>query len=182
MNDEVKEPEVIEDEVLDGEIVEEAEEMPAELTIEDELAQAQAEAADYKDQYLRARAEFANAKKRMDKERLDTYTNALTDVMKKLLPALDDFDRAIANAPAPVLGDPWFEGIELVQRKMLGILEGLNIVKISAVGEPFDPMMHEGVMQEESDEYDSGIVTKELQTGYRRGDRVIRPALVAVAI
>ena len=181
MSEDVKEPE--EAEVLDGEIVtDEVEDASVELTAEDELTQAKAEAVSYKDQYLRSRAEFANAKKRMDKERLDTYTLALVDVMKKVLPALDDFDRAVANAPAPVLGDSWFEGLELVQRKMFAVLEGLNIEKMKVVGELFDPMLHDGVMQEESDEYESGTVTKELQTGYRRGDRVIRPALVAVAI
>ena len=156
-----------------------AESQPASL--EEQLASAQAEMADYKDQWLRARAEFANARKRLERERLEAYGNATLDVIAKLLPVLDDFDRAAISVPAAVAEDSWFEGIELVYRKLNSILENLNIERIPTVGEPFDPTLHEAVMREETDEFESGTVCKELQPGYRRADRVIRPALVSVA-
>lgn len=152
----------------------------AALSLEEQLARAQAEAAEYRDGWLRARAEFANARKRMEKQQLDAYNNALVDVVKKLLPALDDFDRAMAAVPAGVAEDSWYAGIELVQRKLYAILEGMNIEPIKAVGQPFDPNLHEAVMQVDSTDYESGIVAQELQTGYRRGERIIRPAMVTV--
>ena len=80
-----------------------------------------------------------------------------------------------------IAGNSWLEGIQLVQRKLLGILDGMNVKLIEAVGEPFDPMFHEAIMQEPTDEYESGTVSKELQKGYQIGDRVIRPSLVYVA-
>ncbi len=152
----------------------------ATLSLEEQLAQVQAEAAEYRDSWLRVRAEFANARKRMDRQQIDAYNNALVDVIKKLLPVLDDFDRAMSTVPAGVTQDSWYAGIELVQRKFYGILEGMNIEPIKAVGQPFDPNLHEAVMQIDSADYDSGMVAQELQTGYRHGERVIRPALVAV--
>lgn len=152
----------------------------ATLSLEEQLAQAQAEASEYRDSWLRVRAEFANARKRMDRQQIDAYNNALVDVIKKLLPVLDDFDRAMSTVPAAVAQDSWYAGIELVQRKFYGILEGMNIEPIKAVGQPFDPNLHEAVMQMDSADYDSGMVAQELQTGYRHGERVIRPALVTV--
>ena len=150
------------------------------LTLEEQLAQLQAEAAEYRDSWLRVRAEFANARKRMDRQQLDAYNNALVDVVKKLLPVIDDFDRAMVAVPALVAEDSWYAGIQLVQRKLYAILEGMNIEPIKAVGQPFDPNWHEAIMQVDSADYDSGMVAQELQTGYRHGERVIRPALVAV--
>ncbi|MCA9939914.1 MAG: nucleotide exchange factor GrpE [Anaerolineales bacterium] len=153
--------------------------MPASL--EEQLAAARADAATYRDSWLRVRAEFANARKRMDRQQLDAYNNALVDVIKKLLPVLDDFDRAMVSVPASIAEDSWYAGIELVQRKLYGILEGMNIEPIKAIGQVFDPNLHEAVMQVNSTTYESGIVAQELQTGYKHGDRVIRPAMVAVA-
>ena len=152
-----------------------------ELTIEQQLEQAEAKAEEYLDGWKRARAEFDNARKRLQRERQEAHGKATGDVIAKLLPALDDLDRALENAPDEVSTNSWYEGIELVQRKVMGILEGLNLEKIPAVGEPFDPMVHEAITQEPSEEYESGLVARELQAGYRLGSRVVRPALVTVA-
>ncbi len=152
-----------------------------ELTIEDQLSNALAEAEDYKDRWMRSQAEFANARKRMDRQRTETYTNAKADVVLKFLPALDDFERAIANTPEAISEDGWFEGIQLVERKFRTLLEGLNITPIEAVGAVFDPNFHEAISQEPSAEFESGVVCRELQKGYQVGDRVIRPSLVIVA-
>ena len=157
------------------------EETAGEPSLAEQLAQAQAEAADYKDRWMRSQAEFANARKRMEKERADAYTNAKADIVLKLLPALDDFERALTNAPEAIRADSWYEGIELVEKKLQAVLEGLNVTPVAAVGEPFDPNWHEAISQEPSDEHESGIVSRELQKGYKIGDRVIRPSLVVVS-
>jgi molecular chaperone GrpE len=150
-------------------------------TLEEQLAAAQAEAEDYKDRWLRSQAEFANARKRMEKQRLDTYTNATVNVMDKLLPIVDDFERAMENLPAEISENSWLEGLQLVQRKLIATLENFNVTSIEAVGEPFDPNLHEAITQEPTDEFESGVVCRVLQTGYKIGDRVIRPSLVVVA-
>lgn len=161
--------------------VEEETEETAPPTVEDELAAAQAEAADYKDRWLRSQAEFANARKRMEKQRLDTYTNATASVIDKLLPIVDDFERAMENLPEEISENSWLEGIQLVQRKLQATLDNFNVTAIEAIGHPFDPTWHEAITQEPSDEYESGMVCRVLQTGYKIGDRVIRPSLVVVA-
>lgn len=150
-------------------------------TVEQLLAAAQAEAEDYKDRWLRSQAEFANARKRMEKQRLDAYGNATANVIDKLLPIVDDFDRAMENLPAEIEGHSWLEGIQLVQRKLLATLDTFNVTPIEAVGQPFDPNLHEAITQEMTDAYESGVVCRVLQTGYKIGDRVIRPSLVVVA-
>jgi molecular chaperone GrpE len=149
--------------------------------LEEQLAEAEAKAAEYLDGWQRARAEFANARKRLERERMEARRKATIDVATRLLPVMDDFQRAIENAPSTIADDSWFEGIALVNRKLLGILEEVGIEPIDALGEPFDPNLHEAVLQEESDTFESGTVCKELQTGYRMGERVIRPAMVVVA-
>jgi molecular chaperone GrpE len=178
------ETEEVEAAAVEGETVETAvsdaeEQQP--LTLEEQLAASQAEAAKNLDGWMRTQAEFANARKRMEKQRAETYQNASADVVTKLLPVLDDFDRALDNVPAEISENIWLEGIHLVQRKLMGILDGMNVKLIEAVGQPFDPIYHEAIMQEPSDAYESGTVSKELQKGYKVGDRVIRPSLVYVA-
>lgn len=153
----------------------------ANLTPEEKVAEAEARAAEYLEGWQRARAEFANARKRMERDRAEARRNATIEVVSNLLPILDDFERALGSVPEEIASNSWFEGVALVHRKLRSILDNVDIERIEAVGQPFDPNYHEAVLQEESDEYDSGIVIKELQTGYRLNDRVIRPAMVVVA-
>jgi molecular chaperone GrpE len=117
----------------------------------------------------------------MEKQRSETYLNATVDLVTKLLPVLDDFGRALEEVPSEIAESGWLEGMVLVNRKLANVVEGLNVTPIEAVGQPFDPNFHEAIMQEASDEYDTGMVTKELQQGFQLGDRVIRPSLVYVA-
>lgn len=154
---------------------------PEELSLEAQLEAARAEAAKNLDGWMRAQAEFSNARKRMDKQRSESYINATAKVVTELLPALDDLDRALKDVPQAVQEHSWLEGITLLQRKLQTILDGWNVKPIKAVGQPFDPNLHEAIMQEPSEEYESGVVTKELQQGYQLGDRVIRATLVYVA-
>jgi molecular chaperone GrpE len=151
------------------------------LTLEEQLAETQAEAARNLDGWQRTQAEFANARKRFEKQRSDAYLNANVELVGKILPLIDDFERALESAPADVQDDPWVSGINLVYRKMLAILDEMNVQPIPAVGEPFDPNLHEALSQEPSDEYDDGTIVREMRRGYRLGDRVIRPSLVSVA-
>lgn len=150
-------------------------------SLEEQLAVAQAEAARNLDGWQRSRAEFANARKRFDKQRAETFVAATIDLVGKLLPLIDDFERALDSVPAIEKNDPWVTGVALVYRKMLSVLDEMNVQVIPSVGEPFDPNQHEALSQEPSDEHQSGVVVREMRRGYRLGDRVIRPALVSVA-
>ncbi len=152
-----------------------------EPTVEEKLELALAESARNMDSFLRAQAELSNARKRYEKQRQMSYTNAQVELIGKLVPVLDDFERAIVNVPDSIREDQWFSGIELVARKLTTILENMNVTIIEAVGQPFDPNIHEALGQEPSDEHDSGIVTREMLKGYQIGTRVIRPSLVYVA-
>lgn len=171
------------DEVLDMQDsgTEESTAEAAEPTLEELVAAAEAKAAEYLDGWQRERAEFANARKRLEKQRAEAYKNAAVDHAAKLLPILDDFDRALSNVPPEIAADSWFEGIQLVRRKLQSIMEGLKVEAIEAVGQPFDPNFHEALSLKEADGVESGIVIEELLVGYRMGDRVIRPSLVNVA-
>lgn len=151
------------------------------LSLEEQLAAAQAEAARNLDGWQRTQAEFANARKRFEKQRAEAYINANADLVAKLLPLLDDFERALAAVPAGDRDDPWLAGINLVYRKMIAVLEEMGVEPVPALGAPFDPNMHEALGQEPSDEYESGVVAREMRRGYRLGERVIRPSLVMVA-
>lgn len=166
-------------EMNEGAEVENAADQP--LSIEEQLAAAQAEAARNLDGWQRTQAEFANARKRFEKQRVDTYVNANADLVAKLLPVIDDLERALESAPGDTRDAPWVAGVNLVYRKMLAVLEEMNVLSIPAVGEPFDPNLHEALSQEPSQEYESGIIVREMRRGYRLGDRVIRPSLVTVA-
>ena len=150
-------------------------------SIEAQLEQAQADTAEYRDKWMRGQAEFSNARKRMVKQQSETYAHATADTIKKMLPVWDDLARALDNMPAELEGNAWIEGISMAQRKFVTTLENMNVTPIEAVGKPFDPMFHEAIMEEASDEHESGTVSKELQSGYKLGDQVIRPSLVYVA-
>jgi len=153
----------------------------SEPTMEEQLADAKAQADEYLEGWQRALADFDNARKRMKRESAATYRNATIDVLSRLLPVIDDYERAMNNVPPAFAEDSWFEGVQLVQRKLKSFLENSKIEIIPSVGELFDPNVHSAILKEPSEEYESGIVVRELQTGYRLGERVIRPTLVVVA-
>jgi len=155
--------------------------MAAEELPDDVLAAALAEAARNLDGWQRTQADFANARKRFEKQRAEAYVNANADLVAKLLPLLDDFERALATVPPGEQEDPWLVGINLVYRKMIAVLEEMGVEPVPALGAPFDPNLHEALGQEPTDEYESGVVAREMRRGYRLGERVIRPSLVMVA-
>lgn len=145
------------------------------------LGKEKARAEEYLDQWRRERAEFSNFKKRMDKEREEVVKFANSLLVAKLLPVLDDFDRALATLPPELRDFTWVDGIYLIQRKVQMILEQEGLTAFGQVGEKFDPNLHEAVIHEETDAQSDGHITAVVQKGYRLGDRVLRPALVKVA-
>ncbi len=128
----------------------------------------------------RMTADFSNYRKRNEAERNEFAKFAKADLIAKLLDVLDGYDRALATVPDEVKGQPWVEGMWLVERKLRSILDAEGLEPIDSLGKPFDPYLHEAVAYIESDEPE-GTVIQEHQKAYRLHDRVIRPALVTVA-
>ncbi len=128
----------------------------------------------------RMTADFANFRKRNEAERTEFAKFAKADLIAKLLDVLDGYDRALATVPDEVKGQPWVEGMWLVERKLRKVLESEGLEPIDSLGTPFDPYLHQAVAHIESDEPE-GTVIEEHQKAYRLHDRVIRPALVTVA-
>jgi molecular chaperone GrpE len=147
----------------------------------DPLAQAQAEAARLKDQLLRLAADFDNFKKRSRRELGDVSKLAREDVLRDLLPVFDNLERATAHAAGATDVKALTDGIGMVMRQFVDTLGKLGIERVAALGQPFDPSVHEAVQHLETTEHPPGAVAMELQAGYRSGDRVIRPAMVVVA-
>jgi molecular chaperone GrpE len=150
---------------------------PALAEAEKQLAEVQAQAAEYKDGWQRAVAELQNYRKRVEREQAEAYQSAAGSVIKRYLPVLDDLERALQNKPA----DPWSEGIELIYRKLKTILENEGVRLIEAEGQAFDPSFHEAISQEPAEGVASGTVIGVVQNGYMLGERVLRPASVRVA-
>jgi molecular chaperone GrpE len=143
------------------------------------LAQAEKEAAEHKDQWLRAAADYKNFKRRAEIERAELIRSAGADLILKLLPVVDDFDRAIASIPPEVVATSWWGGTQLIAHKLRLLLESQNVKPIEALGQDFDPNVHEAVLYEDAPGQD-GKVIEELQKGYKLGERVLRPAMVKV--
>jgi len=146
-----------------------------------QLEAANAKAAEYLDGWQRARADFANYKKRVERENADLNATLTASVLTRILPMLDDFELAMKNAPTEGDGAKWASGLALVHKKFTNILENEGIKRIEAEGQVFDPNIHEAVVHEDSANHESGHVIEILRQGYKLGDRVLRPALVKVA-
>ena len=155
------------------------EQLSAEIeSLKKQLAEAETKTSEYKDSWLRAQAEFQNYRKRVDRDNEMMYVSMKGDIIKKVLPILDDLERALQNRSAD---DAWANGIELVVRKFQNLLESEGLKKIEALGVEFDPNFHEAISHEPADGVHSGHVIGIVQNGYMLGERVIRPALVRVA-
>jgi molecular chaperone GrpE len=138
------------------------------------------------DEYLgalqRERAEFQNFKRRTSEERAREFGLAAEDLIRKVLTVADDFDRAIEARPESIAADPWFEGISAIDRKLRTLLDSEGVTMIDASpGRPFDPREHEAIANVPGTDRPDGEIVEEIRRGYRLRDRVIRPALVAVA-
>jgi molecular chaperone GrpE len=151
-----------------------------------ELKRVEAETAELKDRLARRQADFENYRKRVERERSETYNRVVADVAAKLLPVMDNLKRAL-EAEASVEASEsdefrhFLSGVDLISKQLNGVLEALGIKPITAIGEQFNPHLHEAVVTEATDEYEPDTVIQEILTGYRLGDKLIRPALVKVA-
>ena len=142
------------------------------------LADAESKASVFKDSWARSQAEFQNYKKRIERDNELMYASMKGDIIKKVLPVLDDLERAWLNRP---VDDAWASGIELIARKLQNILESEGVKRIEAKGLAFDPAFHEAITHEPSEEVQSEHIIDVVQNGYMLGERVIRPAHVRVA-
>ena len=166
----------------DDEVLEEPLSPDDELsTLQSELEEIRLKADEYLDGWQRARAEFSNYKKRVQKEREETRTFITAEILAKYLDVVDDFKRALDDRPSDDETGAWAEGIDMIYRKLKGILEAEGVEEISAEGEAFDPNFHEAITFEESDDHNEGEILGVVQPGYQIGNRIIRPAKVRVA-
>ena len=152
---------------------------------EDEIQRLKIQLDEYKDLFLRKAAEFENFKKRKQQEYSNLITSATEALIVELLPALDDLDRLLENAATgennKENSESLLRGARLIRDKIMELLQARGVKAIESVGTPFDPELHEALMQEQNSEGEAGIVLKELTRGYRLGDKVIRHAQVIVS-
>jgi molecular chaperone GrpE len=141
------------------------------------LAEAEAKAESNLASWQRAQADFVNYKRRTEQEREGIVQFANATLILELLPTLDDLERALAAVPDDIAGVSWVDGVQLIWRNLLARLEAQGLSGIEAVGEPFDPHLHEAVRQDSGAD---GIIVAEVQKGYRLRDKVIRPSQVVV--
>ena len=132
------------------------------------------------DRLKRQMAEFENFRKRTDKEKQAMFDTGAKSVIEKILPVVDNFERGLATVPEESKEDPFVDGMNRIYKQLMTELENIGVKPIEAVGQEFDPNLHNAVMQVESDEYESGVVAQELQKGYTYHDMVVRHSMVGV--
>ena len=158
-------------------------ESPEKLTAEEDLlAEAEARAAQNLDGWQRAQAALENYRKRVRAEQEEWLASANAALLTRLLPILDDFERALANVPEEFAGHSWPDGLTLVKQKFLRLLEveGVTVIETQP-GQSFDPFYHEAILYQETSGFEDGQIVAQSQPGYQQGRRVLRPALVMVS-
>jgi molecular chaperone GrpE len=151
-----------------------------------ELKRVEAENAELKNSLARRQADFENYRKRVDRERSETYNRVVADLATKLLPVSDNLKRALETEASVEASESdefrhFLSGVDLIWKQMNGVFEAFGVKPIAAVGEPFNPHLHEAVTTEATDEYEPDTVIQEIRSGYKIGDKLIRPALVKVS-
>jgi molecular chaperone GrpE len=154
--------------------------------VEAELKRLTDERQEWQDKLARRTADFDNFRKRTERERTETYNRALGEVVRRLLPVLDNLQRALDAERVVEMRESeefrhFLHGVELINRQLGGVLEGLGVEAVPTVGERFDPHVHEAVATEETDAHEPDTITQEMQRGYRLGGTLLRPAMVKVA-
>lgn len=158
-----------------------AAEVNVEENLNNKIEELEKKANEYLDGWQRSRAEFANYKKRIEREQAQAYQAAAGNIIKKFLEVADDLERALKNRPQDKEGAEWANGIELIYRKLLAIIEAEGVKVMDVDGQTFDPNLHEAISHEEVEGYSEGDIIEVVKQGYLLGDRVLRPALVRVA-
>jgi molecular chaperone GrpE len=154
--------------------------------VETELQKARAERQELQDLAARRQADFDNYRKRVERERSETYNRVVADVAAQLLPVMDNLRRAHeAESSVEATESQEFRnflhGVELISKQLNGVLESLGIEQVPTVGHPFDPHVHEAIATEQTDEFEPDMVMQEIVRGYRLGEKLLRPAMVKVA-
>ena len=154
-------------------------ETPVEDSAPSELDVLKAQSAEYLDKMQRTLAEFDNFRKRTATEKASMYDNGVRDAVLALLPAIDNFERALGAATDK--DDAFVKGVDMIYKHMLGLLDGLGIEAIDAIGKPFDPNMHAGVAHVEDEQYGENEIIEEMMKGYMHKGKVLRCSMVKVA-
>ena len=139
-----------------------------------------AQIGELQDKVMRQMAEFENFRKRTEKEKTAMYETGAKSVIEKILPVVDNFERGLAMVPEESKEEPFVDGMNKIYKQLMTELENLGVKPIDAVGQEFNPDLHNAVMQVENDELESGTVAQELQKGYLYRDSVVRHSMVAV--
>ncbi|GKC04076.1 GrpE nucleotide exchange factor [Tanacetum coccineum] len=152
------------------------------LVLERQLAALSEELSSAKDRVLRISADFDNFRKRTERERVTLVANAQGEVVENLLPVLDNFERAkaaikVENEKEEKINNSY----QSIYKQFVEILNSLGVVPVETTGQPFDPLLHEAIMREESTEFDEGVVIQEFRKGFRIGERLLRPSMVKVS-
>ena len=145
--------------------------------LKSELEAAKEKAENYLDQWKRTQADFDNYRRRTEQEKREIVQNTTCLVLANLLPVMDDLDRALSAIPEESTGLPWVDGVKLIYKKFHSILESMGVEEVCALGEPFDPALHEAVAHMQGEE---GKVINEVQKGYKLKDKLVRPSQVVV--
>lgn len=145
------------------------------------IAELQRQADDNHSRYLRAQADFDNFRRRTIKEKEELTQYASLKLITQLLPVLDNFQRALQTGGEGAESGSFAKGVDMIYRQLSQVLEAEGLKQMDAVGQPFDPELHQAIMQVESEEYGEGIVVEAIQTGYTLKEKVIRPAMVKVS-
>ena len=190
------EEEVLEEQVETSEENTDSEGAEAEVNTADEAAEPKAEKrkkradkkqdalqgkiAELEDRVMRQMAEFDNFRKRTEKEKTMMFETGAKSVIEKILPVVDNFERGLATVPEDEASKPFAEGMNMIYKQLIDELAKMEVVPIEAVGQEFNPDLHNAVMQVESDEFESGCVAQELQKGYTYRGTVVRHSMVSV--
>jgi molecular chaperone GrpE len=174
-----KQQKIVEARATDEGMPEPEEQTPIDVdALKHQLEETEAKLADSLDGWQRSLADFQNYRKRVERDSETVRALMKGELIRKVVPLLDDLERALQNRPAD---SSWAGGIELIVRKFQNLLDAEGVKRIDARGAAFDPTFHEAISHEPSDEVESGHVIDVVQNGYMLGERVIRPALVRVA-
>src|SRR5882762_11818873 len=152
-----------------------------------ELKRLEGEVKDLRDSFARRQADFENYRKRMERERTETYNRVVADIAAKLLPVLDNLKRALETEASLEASESdeflhFLSGVDLIYKQLAGVLDALGVKPVLAEGEQFDPHLHEAVVTEPTDDYEPDTVIQEIVRGFKMGDKLIRPSLVKVAV
>src|SRR5216683_1762817 len=152
-----------------------------------ELKRLEGEVKDLRDGLARRQADFENYRKRMERERSETYNRVVADIAAKLLPVLDNLKRALETEASVEAAESdefrhFLSGVDLIYKQLNGVLDAFGVKPIAAEGEQFNPHLHEAVVTEETDDYEPDTVMQEIVRGFKLGDKLIRPSLVKVAV